>query len=101
MDSSLYDNAANTYNEAAPGADRLRIRPTLFVVNTDIGSSNSQFLPLVEFNDGVATKENRNTIYNELAKNLKVELLSLLVTLLLIHSKAVQKKKHLTALIFL
>lgn len=68
VDSSLYDNAANTYNEAAPGADRLRIRPTLFVVNTDIGSSNSQFLPLVEFNDGVATKENRNTIYNELAK---------------------------------
>ena len=67
-DSTLYDNAANTFNETAPGADRLRIRPALFVVNTDIGSANSQFLPLVEFNDGVATKENRNTVYNELAK---------------------------------
>ena len=67
-DSSLYDNAANTYNETAPGADRLRIRPTLFVVNTDVGSANSEFLSLVEFSEGVASKENRNTIYNQLAK---------------------------------
>lgn len=67
-DSSLYDNAANTYNETAPGADRLRIRPTLYLVNTDIGAANSQFLSLVEFSEGVASKENRNTIYNQLAK---------------------------------
>jgi hypothetical protein len=67
-DSSLYDNAANTFNETAPGADRLRIRPTLFVVNTDIGAANSQFLSLVEFSEGIASKENRNTIYNQLAK---------------------------------
>lgn len=67
-DSTLYDNAANTYNETAPGADRLRIRPTLYVVNTDVGSANSEFLSLVEFSEGVASKENRNTIYNQLAK---------------------------------
>ena len=67
-DSSLYDNAADTYNETAPGADRLRIRPTLYVVNTDIGAANSQFLSLVEFSEGSPSKENRNTIYNQLAK---------------------------------
>jgi len=67
-DSSLYDNAANTYNETAPGADRLRIRPILYVVNTDVGAANSEFLPLVEFVDGLPSKENRNTVYNEIAK---------------------------------
>ena len=67
-DSSLYDNAANTYNETAPGADRLKIRPVLYVVNTDIGAANSEFLPLVEFVDGLPAKENRNTVYNEIAK---------------------------------
>ncbi|NDG31120.1 DUF4815 domain-containing protein, partial [bacterium] len=67
-DSSLYDNAANTYNETAPGADRLRIRPILYVVNTVDGASNSEFLPLVEFVDGLPAKENRNTVYNEIAK---------------------------------
>ena len=67
-DTSLYDNAANTYNEGAPGADRLRVRPTLFVVNTDIGSANSEFLPLVEFVEGQPAKEFRHTQYNEIAK---------------------------------
>lgn len=67
-DSSLYDNAANTYNETAPGADRLKIKPVLYVVNTEIGAANSEFLPLVEFVDGFPAKENRNTVYNEIAK---------------------------------
>ena len=38
------------------------------MVNTDVGSANSEFLSLVEFSEGVASKENRNTIYNQLAK---------------------------------
>jgi len=67
-DSSLYDNAANTYNEAAPGADRLKVSPTLSVVNTDIAAANSEFLTLVEFENGEPAKENRNTVYNEIAK---------------------------------
>jgi len=67
-DSSLYDNSTNTYNEGAPGADRLRVKPRLIVLSTDDGAANSQFLPLVEFVDGVPAKENKNTIYNELAK---------------------------------
>ena len=67
-DSTLYDNSANTYNEGAPGADRLRIKPRLVVVATNDGAANNEFLPLVEFSEGKPTKENKNTIYNELAK---------------------------------
>ena len=67
-DSTLYDNAANTYNTGAPGADRLKILPRLYVVNTEVGSANSEFLPLVEFVDGKPAKENRNTVYNEIAR---------------------------------
>ena len=67
-DSTLYDNAANTYNEGAPGADRLRIKPRLAVVNTAAAAANTDFLPLVEFVDGRPAKENRNSVYSELAK---------------------------------
>lgn len=73
-DSSLYDNAANTYNEAAPGADRLKIFPKLYVVNTDVGSANSEFLPLVEFIEGNPARENKNTVYNELAKEFETRM---------------------------
>lgn len=71
-DTSLYDNASNTFNEGAPGADRLSIKPTLFVTNTDVSVSNSEFLPLVEFTDGRPSKENRNSVYNELAKEFEL-----------------------------
>ena len=67
-DTTLYDNSANTYNEGAPGADRLRIKPRLVVVSTSDGAANNEFLPLVEFSEGKPAKENKNTIYNELAK---------------------------------
>ena len=67
-DTSLYDNASNTYNEGAPGADRLKIRPVLFVTNTDIAVANTEFLPLVEFVEGLPARENRETVYNEISR---------------------------------
>ena len=67
-DSSLYDNAANTLNENAPGADRLAINPVLYAINSDEGSSNSEFFPLVEFVNGLPAKENRDSSYNKLAR---------------------------------
>lgn len=67
-DETLYDNASNTFNYSAPGADRLRIRPKLVVVNSNTASSNSEFLPLVEFVDGRPAKENRDTVYNTLSR---------------------------------
>lgn len=65
-DQSLYDNAAGTTNYAAPGADRLKLTPTLVVTSsTDIGS-NATFLSLAEWKDGEPFRENKTTIYSNI-----------------------------------
>jgi hypothetical protein len=50
--SSLYDNAAGSPNYLAPGADRLRIDPTLVVRTTDSVTNTSTFFSLVDFKGG-------------------------------------------------
>ena len=65
-DETLYDNAANTTNYAAPGADRLQLTPTLVVqVAANIGS-NSQFLSLAEWKEGQPFRENKTTVYSNI-----------------------------------
>ena len=65
-DESLYDNASNTTNYAAPGADRLNLTPTLTVVTaSDIGS-NATFLSLAEWKDGQPFRENKTTVYSNI-----------------------------------
>lgn len=68
IDSSLYDNALNTSNFAAPGADRLKLTPELVVIDTAAAAANVEFFTLAEFKNGAAYKENRNTVYNTLGK---------------------------------
>ena len=65
---ALYDNAANTTNYNAPGADRLKMVPQLIVVDSTVAASNADFLALVEFKDGEAYKENRTSVYNNLGQ---------------------------------
>lgn len=67
-DSTLYDNALGTPNYTAPGADRLKLVPTLVTANSEAAAANVEFFTLVEFKNGEPYKENRNTIYNTLGK---------------------------------
>ena len=64
QDSSLLDNATGTYNYAAPGADRLKLTPTLTVLDKTAADLDPGFLPIVEFADGRPYKQNRSTVYN-------------------------------------
>lgn len=65
-DESLYDNASNTTNYAAPGGDRLNLTPVLTVVTaSDIGS-NATFLSLAEWKDGQPFRENKTTVYSNI-----------------------------------
>lgn len=63
-DTSLLDNATGTYNYAAPGADRLKLVPTLRVLEKDEADANTEFLPVIEFADGRPYKKSQSTIYN-------------------------------------
>ena len=71
VDSSLLDLATGTPNYSAPGANRLKLTPTLKVVNTDSVGSNNTFLPLVEFKDGEPSREFNYTQYNEIGKEMQ------------------------------
>ena len=66
-DETLFDNASNTTNFAAPGADRLKLKPTLVATTIDEASANVDFFSLAEWKDGYPYKENRVTAYNTLA----------------------------------
>lgn len=65
-DESLYDNASNTTNYAAPGADRLQLTPVLTVANTADINDTSEFLTLAEWKGGVPFKENKTTVYSNI-----------------------------------
>ena len=63
-DTSLLDNATGTYNYAAPGADRLKLTPSLRVLDKEQADANTDFLPVIEFADGRPYKQNQSTVYN-------------------------------------
>jgi hypothetical protein len=67
VDPSLLDNATGTFNEVAPGADRLKIVPTLLVVNTDVAQANAEFLSIVSFSEGYPYKQNQQTQFNSIS----------------------------------
>ena len=66
----MFDNATGTENETAPGADRLKLIPELFVVSKEEAAANSDFLPLVEWNDGNPYKQNQTTQYNRIGNEI-------------------------------
>jgi hypothetical protein len=69
-DESLLDNASNTTNFAAPGADRLKLTPELVVLSTSNAASNIEFFALAEWKAGFPYKENRVTVYSNLAEEM-------------------------------
>lgn len=66
-DTTLFDNASNTTNFSAPGADRLKLTPVLTTMSLSNAASNVDFFSLAEWKEGYPYKENRVTIYNNLA----------------------------------
>lgn len=64
IDTSLLDNSLGTENYTAPGADRLKLTPTLTVVNTDIAESNASVYILTSFSEGQPFRQNQYTSYD-------------------------------------
>ena len=69
-DQSLLDNATGSPNHTAPGADRLKLTPSLYVLSKTQADANTEFLPVVEFADGNPYKQNKRTVYNILGDEL-------------------------------
>lgn len=68
-DYTLTDNAAGSYNYAAPGADRLKIQLELVTLAlTEIVSED--YVQLMQFVDGELVEFSRNPKYSELEKSL-------------------------------
>jgi hypothetical protein len=65
-DTSLLDNASGATNENAPGADRLKLTPTLAVYT--IGSTPNNFFAVVEFDSGRPVKQRQQAQYAGLAR---------------------------------
>lgn len=63
-DTTLLDNATGTRNFSAPGADRLKLTPTLTVLNKTEADANNEFLPIAEFADGRLYQTRTETQYN-------------------------------------
>lgn len=68
-DYTLLDNA-NTRNATAPGADRLKLTPTLVVKTLDEVAANTEFFSIVEFAAGNPFKQIRDTKYNAIESNM-------------------------------
>ena len=68
-DSSLLDNASGSTNFAAPGANRLKLLPTL--ASRAVGTANTAtFFTVAELKDGEVVKNIKNTVYSDLGKHI-------------------------------
>lgn len=65
-DSTLLDTASGFNNENAPGANRLKLTPTLVNLNATAYAANSQFFPLVGYANGVQIVNNQDVALNKL-----------------------------------
>lgn len=64
QDETLLDNATGSPNFTAPGANRLKLTPTLVVKSKAEADANTDFLSIAEFSAGYPYKQNRQTVYN-------------------------------------
>ena len=74
-DSTLLDNASGSFNETAPGADRLKLTPTLtkkaLFDSSNISSANTaSFTPIFEVEDGLVKIVRDDTVFNSIGREL-------------------------------
>lgn len=65
-DTSLLDNASGYTNAQAPGANRLKLSPTLKVISRSDSASNTNFLALLEYEDGRIVRDRTETQFNSI-----------------------------------
>lgn len=65
-DTSLLDNAQGYPNENAPGADRLKLTPTLVVKTLAEAQADENFLALQEYENGRVVRRKGNTQYGQI-----------------------------------
>lgn len=70
IDTSLLDNSIGTTNSSAPGANRLKLTPTLKVLSKADADANVHFFAITEFSAGRPFKQNRYTQYNALGSEM-------------------------------
>lgn len=63
-DTTLLDNAAGFNNENAPGADRLKLTPTLEVKTVVAADADEDFFTLIEYANGNAVRRKETTQYS-------------------------------------
>lgn len=71
QDSSLLDNANGFNNENAPGADRLKLLPTLAVKTVDESQADETFFAIQEYANGNVVRRKITTQYNTIERNLE------------------------------
>lgn len=64
IDSTLLDLASGTPNYAAPGANRIKLTPSLTVLSSAEAQTNSEFLVLLEYQNGNIVKDRTVTQFN-------------------------------------
>jgi Domain of unknown function (DUF4815) len=70
QDQTLLDNATGEPNATAPGANRLKLTPTLVVKSKAEADANTDFLSIAEFSGGNPYKQNRQTVYNKIGNEI-------------------------------
>jgi len=70
QDESLLDNATGSPNYTAPGANRLKLTPKLVVIDKTGADVPDDFLYIAEFSNGQPYKQNRQTVYNVIEKDI-------------------------------
>ncbi len=66
IDSSLFDQSIGTDDENAPGANRLKLTPTLIVLTVEEARANTDFFSIVEWNDGNPYRQIQQTVYSRI-----------------------------------
>jgi len=67
VDSTLLDNAQGYSNFTAPGSHRLKLTPTFVAISTANAAANTEFLSILEFQNGTITKRRTGTEFNSVA----------------------------------
>ncbi len=70
QDNSLYDNAYGSKNENAPGADRLKLTPTLSILSPAAAAADSDFFTLIRYQNGNAVGLRDVSQYNVLGEEM-------------------------------